>query len=765
MLEKNLKVFLIILSIFLVLISNSALVINTNALNDPAVNSLNIYQSSNPSIIKNILSNRTCSTNRIPVEVVFSIDSSQSMEQNDPSNLRLDASKLFVDKLNSSEDRVAAVSWGGRLGYKSELISDFDKLKQDIGNINISDANVQYSNRNTDYNIGINEAIKILDNSLKNSSKIIIFLSDGLHNAFDPPPLPDEPDSLLDYAKSKGYKIYSVGLNISSNSDGEKLLRAMAESTGGQYYSSPSAKNIDGIFNSIFVQEIQHFEFENAKLTISTNGTGGTSERSLPIDVIFSLDASGSMRKTDPDRLRVSSSQFFTDKLNHSMDQVGIVSWNDKVEFSAPLSSNLEEIKAKLNQIGNTGPTDVNLAIKQAISLLDTNPRQEPSSKAIILMTDGESDVPVQINSLVQELKEKGYKLYTIGLTIKNGSPAETELIDLASGTNGQYYFAPTAENLKAAYEDIFQKVIQSTAPLNPELVEVLPEYVLVNGTSISILPNNITRNDIGETVLKWSNFSNHVGNKDNKLSSKEQFKVDFGVGFKDEILKYGSGLGNNVSEIGASSNKQGFMLKVPISDYQNSVLRYLGPDGRTAEQHIPQAFVNLDLKTCSNKQILNLAQSLKTPEEKLQNYKNTLIGFEMGYPQTWSLEEMGDRVSFHSPEDYPYDRYLEDVDVYMFPGNSVPTLDEVVKSLMDQRKTAIADFKLLDSKDEILSGHPSKIFMYTYSDPSWGLTQVMDAISLIDDKVYIISYAAKPQHFDSKLALVQQMLGTFKVT
>jgi hypothetical protein len=126
-----------------------------------------------------------------------------------------------------------------------------------------------------------------------------------------------------------------------------------------------------------------------------------------------------------------------------------------------------------------------------------------------------------------------------------------------------------------------------------------------------------------------------------------------------------------------------------------------------------------------------------------------------------WDILKHG----FRSTEDYPYDRYLEAVDVYTIPGNSIPTLDEVVKSLVEQRRTATADFKLLDSKSGILANHPATILTYTYSDSSWGLTQVMDAISLIDDKVYIISYVAKPQHFDSKLALVQQILGTFKVT
>ena len=109
------------------------------------------------------------------------------MQGNDPANLRLDASKSFIDKLNPTTDRAAAVSWGGKIGFESQLVSDFTKLEQEIGNMNIDNASIPFSPYNTDYNIGINEPIKVRDGISRNSSKIIIFLSDGEHNAPESP--------------------------------------------------------------------------------------------------------------------------------------------------------------------------------------------------------------------------------------------------------------------------------------------------------------------------------------------------------------------------------------------------------------------------------------------------------------------------------------------------------------------------------------------------------------------------------------------------
>ena len=169
-----------------------------------------------------------------------------------------------------------------------------------------------------------------MDSSSRNSSKIIIFLSDGQHNAIEPPPLPYESDSPLHYAKSKGYKLFAIGLNIASDSDGEKLLRTISKSTGGQYFSSPSARNLEEIFNSIFVQEVQHFQFENTNLFVNIKGTGGTSERSLPIDEPTASEGA-TLIETFPDYVVLNEKSFTTSPASISKNEGGetVVEWKN----------------------------------------------------------------------------------------------------------------------------------------------------------------------------------------------------------------------------------------------------------------------------------------------------------------------------------------------------------------------------------------------------------------------------------------------------
>lgn len=764
--SRNLLPRLVILNFLLILILfSTAIPMILQPLSgqfDPAASPLLIEQSANPATIQNIVNENACSAPRTPVDVVFSIDSSYSMEQNDPANLRLNAPKAFIDQLDPTKDRAAAVSWGGRLGYKSDLASNLDELKLNIDKINLIDANVEGSQQNTDYNIGIREAINILDSDPKNSSKIIIFLSDGEHNGFEDPPIPYEPNSLIDYATEKMYKIYAIGLNISSDSDGEKLLRSTSEPTGGKYFPSPSPENLKEIFDSIFVQEVQHFEFQPTNIDVAIKGGGGTSERSLPIDVVFSIDSSGSMSQTDPDKLRISSAKSFTDKLNPSLDQAGIVSWTDELEFTAPLTSQLSSLKPDLDRIGNSGDTDVNLAIREAFTILDNNLRTNQSSKAIVLITDGRSDVPVDIPTLTQLATDKGYKIYTIGLTIEKGSQEESELIRIASETNAQYYFPPTAENLQAAYEDIFERVIESTAPANLTLIETFPDYVDIYPASFTVIPTGINKTDTGQTTVQWQNISKSVGDKENKLSSGEEFAVDFKVGFNDNIIKHLVGVEGNGSSVNGSIGPA-FSFKAPLIDEQRSLVRYLSPNGFTTEENLGPTYVNLRIKTCGNQEITGLAQE-STQSDSYKRYSNPSYPFSIDYPSDWEVKESLERVQFDSPADHPYDKYSENVDVYVFETN-YPTLRELVNAIIQDDKLDISGYNLTDLKSGSLGVHPSTVLLYTYSDSAWGPTKTMESISLIGDKYFLLSYSAKPLQFDIKLPIVNHMINSMTIS
>ena len=59
------------------------------------------------------------------------------------------------------------------------------------------------------------------------------------------------------------------------------------------------------------------------------DGFGQHKKQVSPIDVVFSIDESGSMVDNDPKDLRYLAVQVFIEDLNSTSDQAGIVGWND----------------------------------------------------------------------------------------------------------------------------------------------------------------------------------------------------------------------------------------------------------------------------------------------------------------------------------------------------------------------------------------------------------------------------------------------------
>jgi hypothetical protein len=92
-----------------------------------------------------------------PMDIVFAIDSSSSMTQNNPSNLRLEAAKQFVDSLNSSQDQAGIVSCSRAVDFSFGLTRDLGKLAAAIDLVD--------SSGGTNLDAGLADAIQMLDNS------------------------------------------------------------------------------------------------------------------------------------------------------------------------------------------------------------------------------------------------------------------------------------------------------------------------------------------------------------------------------------------------------------------------------------------------------------------------------------------------------------------------------------------------------------------------------------------------------------------------
>ena len=207
----------------------------------------------------------------LPVDVVVSIDSSSSMEE-EMTRVK-DAAKIFVGMMNPRKDNVGLVSWNESIRISINLTNNFDNLNATIDDITSKGA--------TEIYFGLKESIDILTNGTDNVNKYIVFLSDGtsynktVHD-FDPHVL---------RAKHEGIEIWPVKYTT-TNSDGDSIVgkkhtiianfSQIADITGGQC-SVADITNVTEVFQNV------------SKNITTLAGKNVTVKYLAPADLIYSI--------------------------------------------------------------------------------------------------------------------------------------------------------------------------------------------------------------------------------------------------------------------------------------------------------------------------------------------------------------------------------------------------------------------------------------------------------------------------------------------
>ncbi len=176
-----------------------------------------------------------------PLDTILLIDSSGSMSQNDPDDLRLDAAKHYVDLL-SVPDRVAVVNFNTNavLVGGDHLSSDYSHAKANIDTI----GNQGYTDLFDPIRIATDELVA---NGDPNHVWLEILLTDGRDTTGH------SSSKILEQASraaGQGIVIYTIGL-IGSGMVDEQLLRDIASTTGGVYLRATSADALDGIYQLV----------------------------------------------------------------------------------------------------------------------------------------------------------------------------------------------------------------------------------------------------------------------------------------------------------------------------------------------------------------------------------------------------------------------------------------------------------------------------------------------------------------------------------
>jgi Ca-activated chloride channel family protein len=223
--------------------------------------------------------------------------------------------------------------------------------------------------------------------------------------------------------------------------------------------------------------------------------------------IILAMDVSGSMRATDvePNRLvaaQAAAKAFLAELPRHV--RVGIVAFAGTAQVVQPITLSREDLVAAIDKFQLQRATAIGSAIVVALGELfpgqgldlasltygrNSDPfapqgrpleqarkDQQPAapvppgsytSASIILLTDGQRTTGVDTAEAAQLAADRGVRVYTVGIGTVDGEVIgfegwsmrvrldEDTLKNVARTTQGEYFYAGTADNLKQVYESL----------------------------------------------------------------------------------------------------------------------------------------------------------------------------------------------------------------------------------------------------------------------------------------------------------------------
>jgi hypothetical protein len=197
------------------------------------------------------------------MDVVFVLDSSGSMKQSDPEEIRTEAIKMFLDMGQMQGNKAGLVAYSDSIVREHNL--DTINSTEDKNRIKDMASNIPLGQK-TDTGYGLLEAVKLMESGHDSSHRpIIILLSDGKN---DPErslqASTNDLNNAISICKSKGYPVYTIGLNYDGTVDKTQLSN-IASATGGKSYITSTAADLPRILTDIYA--------DTSKIKIQDEGT------------------------------------------------------------------------------------------------------------------------------------------------------------------------------------------------------------------------------------------------------------------------------------------------------------------------------------------------------------------------------------------------------------------------------------------------------------------------------------------------------------
>ena len=234
------------------------------------------------------------------------------------------------------------------------------------------------------------------------------------------------------------------------------------------------------------------------------------------MNVVFVMDESGSMSKTDAESLRYDAMDLFLGLATESGNYMGAVAFDDDIILKRDIAG-IEGLNDKtalsrdVRSVSSRGDTNIGKAIEAATQMLQESGNPALPS-AIILLSDGNTDLGgndarlqesyASRDNAIEAARANGYKIYSVCLNT-NGDADPAELQEISAATGGTSVEVKSADDLKEVFSQ-FYNIIYSTETI------VLGDIVIPDNGETEI-PFDIPRIGVEEANIIISTLNSNT--------------------------------------------------------------------------------------------------------------------------------------------------------------------------------------------------------------------------------------------------------------
>ena len=210
------------------------------------------------------------------------------------------------------------------------------------------------------------------------------------------------------------------------------------------------------------------------------------------LDMMFVMDTSSSLRSTDPKDFRSAGAIGLVKNLSPKSDiKIGVVSFDNKVDFVQPLTSDRDEVVQALRDLPRSGSTNLAAGILAALAELVQNGRPD-ASRVMMLFTDGKSNRSKALGAM-QEAQVYSVAIQT--LLLGSSRTGASILDEIAGGTGGSFVQVTDPTMLPEAFLNLRTTGVDSVTLSVNGSVPVIAK--LAGGTFTGDIPLEVGENRI----------------------------------------------------------------------------------------------------------------------------------------------------------------------------------------------------------------------------------------------------------------------------